>query len=1131
MTNLTKQYEFKNVDWKIAGHGDARDGNTTVTINGVTGTPKFAFMYWGELNFDGSSDNTVTLNGTTVVGQKLGTSVDTCWGSDESVGYFANVSALVKADGSYDIAGMGRGGQGASIVVVYDDGNVTNNRDITIFAGNDSSNTQTTPGEVNNINLGNIAYEAGEVNLTLSVGDGQQFSDDALTANGTVLGVNQFSGSSGALWDVNTYDITSILSPGNTAVNVSHVSGDDCLQFVTAIVDKAAKAPVLLLDFDTKIPIDYYTTSASWLGLLGLSSKQTFSTRAGTEPLGVFTDDQKLELVGLVQDIFDRSGVAMEVTPFKPASGDYHSVRFTSTELRFDSNGDGTVNARLLGQAYEGIDRYNTNKSDVVAVLMDGSDAMLSVAETVAHEGAHALGVRHINPVQGAGTEVMDYDSRGLETFVKAPAFITEAPVDGTAPSMVDHNPTYHIRRFVNGESDAQLMLENIKPGAWDKAGTSAAGNSSKVVVYSLNLSELAGTLTSLAVLLTGQSALIEGDDGSDLGTLMPLEGNLDGTGTLGFSLPEGVAFRIVGSTGSAEVLDTVLRINPDAADPYAGMATDGEPLTGALVQEDASGNPTEVGNAALAVVEVIDVAPPSSDPVLQVSIDKDAILESGGEAIITVSRGADTSGELSVVLSSDDTSEALVPALAIIADGETQVQVALTGLDDDQSDGVQTATITALADGFQNGTDTIKVLDDEGLTLPVGTDADDVIQGTEADDPIYTLGGNDLANGAAGNDLIFGGQGHDTVIGGTGGDTLYGGPGHDVVIGGQPGDSSNSIEAQVFRVYQATLDRFPDTNGLNNWSGRIKSDALTLTEVTAGFVNSQEFANVYGNLGNSAFVSLLYNNVLGREADEMGLENWTARLDGGLAREAVVVGFSNSPEFQSSTRIVATAFAQAGTSTEWVDDVFRLYQATLARSPDDMGLQNWSGRLADGTPYLDVVTGFVASQEFQTTYGALDNSGFVSQLYLNVLGREGDEVGQANWVGRLEDGMSREEVVSGFAQSPEFINDRAAPFTDFMRDQMGDWIEGGAGNDLLVGSDHLADVFVFNADEDGQNTVLNLDPWDTLALDGFGYEDRADALAHMTAQGPDVVFVDQGVTIQFSDNDMADLTDVLILV
>ncbi|MCJ7874807.1 DUF4214 domain-containing protein [Phaeobacter sp. J2-8] len=104
---------------------------------------------------------------------------------------------------------------------------------------------------------------------------------------------------------------------------------------------------------------------------------------------------------------------------------------------------------------------------------------------------------------------------------------------------------------------------------------------------------------------------------------------------------------------------------------------------------------------------------------------------------------------------------------------------------------------------------------------------------------------------------------------------------------------------------------------------------------------------------------------------------------------------------------------------------VYRLYQTTLGRVPDAAGHSAWTGRIAvEGQAVLDVVQGFVGSPEFQAQFGGLDNAEFVTLLYNNVLGRDPDATGLANWTGRLEDGMTRAEVVRGFSDSPEFRAD-----------------------------------------------------------------------------------------------------------
>lgn len=101
---------------------------------------------------------------------------------------------------------------------------------------------------------------------------------------------------------------------------------------------------------------------------------------------------------------------------------------------------------------------------------------------------------------------------------------------------------------------------------------------------------------------------------------------------------------------------------------------------------------------------------------------------------------------------------------------------------------------------------------------------------------------------------------------------------------------------------------------------------------------------------------------------------------------------------------------------------VTRLYQVCLNREPDDAGLNDWVNRLSSGQASgVEVSYGFVFSQEFQN-YNYC-NTDYVKQLYRAFMGREYDQGGLDDWVGRLGTGTTREEVFNGFSQSEEFNN------------------------------------------------------------------------------------------------------------
>jgi serralysin len=222
---------------------------------------------------------------------------------------------------------------------------------------------------------------------------------------------------------------------------------------------------------------------------------------------------------------------------------------------------------------------------------------------------------------------------------------------------------------------------------------------------------------------------------------------------------------------------------------------------------------------------------------------------------------------------------------------------------------------------------------------------------------------------------------------------------------------------AFVYRLYNAVLDRAPDAMGLNSWISALEM-GITKHQVANGFIGSGEFKVVYGNLDNEAFVGQLYQNVLNRKGEPEGVGHWTRALDSGTSRTDVVLGFSESQEHINATRQAVEA--GLWDQNEAASSVARLYHAVLDRAPDGAGLLRW----IDAAPALGlkgVADGFIGSTEFQQKYAGLDNKSFVNQLYLNVLDREGDPGGIANWTNALDTGASRADVVLGFSEALEY--------------------------------------------------------------------------------------------------------------
>jgi serralysin len=138
------------------------------------------------------------------------------------------------------------------------------------------------------------------------------------------------------------------------------------------------------------------------------------------------------------------------------------------------------------------------------------------------------------------------------------------------------------------------------------------------------------------------------------------------------------------------------------------------------------------------------------------------------------------------------------------------------------------------------------------------------------------------------------------------------------------------------------------------------------------------------------------------------------------MTRGGVLAGFSESAE--NITNYASQLALGLWDIDETAASVARLYHGTLDRAPDAGGLGYWTSQLKTGAQTLLLEAGaFVGSTEFQATYGSLNNSQFVNQLYLNVLDRAADAGGLSYWTGLLNGGTSRAEVTLGFTESGEF--------------------------------------------------------------------------------------------------------------
>ena len=153
-----------------------------------------------------------------------------------------------------------------------------------------------------------------------------------------------------------------------------------------------------------------------------------------------------------------------------------------------------------------------------------------------------------------------------------------------------------------------------------------------------------------------------------------------------------------------------------------------------------------------------------------------------------------------------------------------------------------------------------------------------------------------------------------------------------------------------VARLFDAAFDRLPDREGIAYWRGTLETGG-SLFSIANAFVSSQEFQDRYGALSNRQFIEQLYRFTLNREADALGLQTWTDRLNAGTTRAEMVVIFSESAEHVALTAPLWQGGVRylGGPMTGALEDVG-------AKAPEALGLPDLFddiGGLADGSGFV----------------------------------------------------------------------------------------------------------------------------------------------------------------------------------
>ncbi len=119
----------------------------------------------------------------------------------------------------------------------------------------------------------------------------------------------------------------------------------------------------------------------------------------------------------------------------------------------------------------------------------------------------------------------------------------------------------------------------------------------------------------------------------------------------------------------------------------------------------------------------------------------------------------------------------------------------------------------------------------------------------------------------------------------------------------------------------------------------------LTDEQLEAGFIGAPEYYQFAGGTDRS-WIEAVYLNLLGRQADEAGIDYWVGQLAQGADRSTVAFGFAASVEREGQ-------------------HVLGLYRKYLGRDANRGEIDYWVGQFKMGFTNEDLVTGFVGSDEY----------------------------------------------------------------------------------------------------------------------------------------------------------------------
>ncbi len=222
-----------------------------------------------------------------------------------------------------------------------------------------------------------------------------------------------------------------------------------------------------------------------------------------------------------------------------------------------------------------------------------------------------------------------------------------------------------------------------------------------------------------------------------------------------------------------------------------------------------------------------------------------------------------------------------------------------------------------------------------------------------------------------------------------------YGNPTQTFTTAANIGSTNQNI---VETLYEDLLHRHVDPVGLDVFSGEL-NNGTSVASVISQIESAPE--------GQAAPIQALYEGLLHRAAGANEVTSWVQAEQAGVTLDQIKADVLGSQEYRND---------HGGTNAGVVSG---MYQDVLGRAADAAGLTAFTQELASGMSGAQVATQIMFSQEGLTHEANAD--------YAMTLGRPADTSAVSSWTSLRQHGVSEQTLVDALLSSSEFADDVAA--------------------------------------------------------------------------------------------------------